>query len=48
VEIIDAAVWGTTVESAATARIVSVASPGAPLADITRVSPKSGHPSSRR
>jgi hypothetical protein len=36
VEIIDAAVWGTTVESAATARIVSVASPGAPLADITR------------
>ncbi len=29
VEIIDAAVWGTTVESAATARIVSVASPGA-------------------
>ena len=36
VEIIDAAVWGTTVESAATARIVSIASPGAPLADITR------------
>ena len=36
VEIIDAAVWGTTVESAATARIVSVASPGAPLADVTR------------
>jgi Family of unknown function (DUF5682) len=36
VEIIDAAVWGTTVESAATARIVSAASPGAPLADITR------------
>ena len=44
VEIIDAAVWGTTVESAATAKIVSVASPGAspgaspvvPLADITR------------
>ena len=36
VEIIDAALWGTTVESAATARIVSVASPGAPLADITR------------
>ena len=36
VEIIDAAIWGTTVESAATARIVSVASPGAPLADITR------------
>jgi Family of unknown function (DUF5682) len=43
VEIIDAAVWGTTVESAATAKIVSVASPGvssgasprAPLADIT-------------
>lgn len=35
VEIIDAALWGTTVESAATARIVSVASPGAPLADIT-------------
>ena len=36
VEIIDAAVWGTTVESAATARIVSIASPGTPLADITR------------
>jgi Family of unknown function (DUF5682) len=36
VEIIDAAVWGTTVESAATARIASIASPGAPLADITR------------
>jgi Family of unknown function (DUF5682) len=44
VEIIDAAVWGTTVESAATAKIVSVVSPGtpsgaspsAPLADITR------------
>jgi hypothetical protein len=36
VEIIDAAVWGTTVESAATARIVSDASSGAPLADITR------------
>jgi Family of unknown function (DUF5682) len=36
VEIIDAAVWGTTVESAATARIVSSASPGAPLADVTR------------
>jgi len=36
VEIIDAAVWGTTVESAATAKIVSVASPGAPLGDITR------------
>jgi Family of unknown function (DUF5682) len=36
VEIIDAAVWGTTVESAASARIVSVASPGGPLANITR------------
>ena len=36
VEIIDAAVWGTTVESAATARIVSFASPGAPLAEVTR------------
>jgi Family of unknown function (DUF5682) len=44
VEIIDAAVWGTTVESAATAKIISVASPGAspgalpgaPLADVTR------------
>ena len=36
VEIIDAALWGTTVESAATAAIVSVASPGAPLADITK------------
>jgi Family of unknown function (DUF5682) len=36
VEIIDAAVWGTTVESAATARIVSIASPGAPLPDITK------------
>jgi hypothetical protein len=36
VEIIDAAVWGTTVESAATAKIISVASPGAPLADVTK------------
>jgi hypothetical protein len=36
VDIIDAAVWGTTVESAATDRIVSAASPGAPLADVTR------------
>jgi hypothetical protein len=36
VSIIDAAIWGTTVESAATAKIVSVVSPGAPLADVTR------------
>jgi hypothetical protein len=36
VAIIDAAIWGTTVESASTAKIVSVASPGAPLADVTR------------
>ena len=36
VAIIDAAIWGTTVESAATAKIMSVASPGAPLADVTR------------
>jgi hypothetical protein len=36
VAIIDAAIWGTTVESAATAKIVSGASPGAPLADVTR------------
>jgi hypothetical protein len=36
VAIIDASIWGTTVESAATAKIVSVASPGAPLADVTR------------
>ena len=36
VAIIDAAIWGTTVESASTAKIISVASPGAPLADVTR------------
>jgi hypothetical protein len=36
VSIIDAAIWGTTVESASTAKIVSVVSPGAPLADVTR------------
>jgi hypothetical protein len=36
VAIIDAAIWGTTVESASTARIIAVASPGAPLADVTR------------
>jgi hypothetical protein len=36
VAIIDAAIWGTTVESASTAKIVSVASPGAPLADVTQ------------
>jgi hypothetical protein len=36
VAIIDAAIWGTTVESASTAKVVSVASPGAPLADVTR------------
>jgi Family of unknown function (DUF5682) len=35
VEIIDAAVWGTTVETAATAKIVSVASSSAALADVT-------------
>ena len=36
VDIIDAAVWGTTVESAATARLVAAASAGAPVADVTR------------
>ena len=36
VAIIDAAIWGTTVESASTAKIVSAASPGTPLADVTR------------
>jgi hypothetical protein len=35
VEIIDAAIWGTTVETAATAKIVSVASSNAALADVT-------------
>jgi hypothetical protein len=36
VAIIDAAIWGTTVESASIAKIISVVSPGAPLADVTR------------
>ncbi len=37
VAIIDAALWGTTVDSAATAKIISVASPGRPpLAEVTR------------
>jgi hypothetical protein len=35
VEIIDAAIWGTTVETAATAKIVSVASSSAALTDVT-------------
>ena len=36
VDIIDAAVWGTTVESAAAAKIIAVTAPGTPLADVTR------------